>query len=323
MNPYIGHESQLYGVEEVRLVGGKGDGMRLLQVRNATGLSFAVAIDRCADIYRINYKGDNMGCFAPCGYVAPGFYQEKGKGFLKSFTAGFWTTCGLNNVGAPAVDNGEELPLHGTIANTPAQSIHWEETEDAICIYAAVCDEVLFGRKLVLNRTITCDKFRNNLTVTDSVENLGDKAEPLRLMYHINMGYPLLSERARLIIPSTGVTCGGNEVSTDQWRQISPPIPGAAEVCYCHFYDGMEQGSAAIYNPDIQKGLKLSFSPTDFPSLIQWSKFAYRDYALGLEPRNCRVGNRVASRTQNDLLLLQPGQRKTYNVAVSLFDTAP
>ena len=37
MREYIGHESQLFGVEEVRLVGGKGDGMRLLQVRNGSG----------------------------------------------------------------------------------------------------------------------------------------------------------------------------------------------------------------------------------------------------------------------------------------------
>ena len=29
MNPYIGHSSQLGGVEEHRLVGGKGDGMRI------------------------------------------------------------------------------------------------------------------------------------------------------------------------------------------------------------------------------------------------------------------------------------------------------
>lgn len=29
MNPYIGHETQLSGVEEHRLVGGKGDGMRV------------------------------------------------------------------------------------------------------------------------------------------------------------------------------------------------------------------------------------------------------------------------------------------------------
>ena len=31
MNKYIGHDSQLYGIEEHRLVGGKGDGMRLYE----------------------------------------------------------------------------------------------------------------------------------------------------------------------------------------------------------------------------------------------------------------------------------------------------
>ena len=40
MNQYIGQESQVFGVEEHRLVGGKGDGMRLLQVRNGKGLQF-------------------------------------------------------------------------------------------------------------------------------------------------------------------------------------------------------------------------------------------------------------------------------------------
>ena len=47
---YYGHESQLFGVEEYRLTGGKGDGMRLLQVRNGKGLDFTVSADRCADI---------------------------------------------------------------------------------------------------------------------------------------------------------------------------------------------------------------------------------------------------------------------------------
>ena len=38
MNPYIGHETQLSGVEEHRLVGGKGDGMRLYEATNGKGL---------------------------------------------------------------------------------------------------------------------------------------------------------------------------------------------------------------------------------------------------------------------------------------------
>ena len=71
MNPYIGHESQLYGVEEVRLVGGRGDGMRLLNIKNGKGLELTLSADRCADISRLSLCGVNFGYFAPCGYVAP------------------------------------------------------------------------------------------------------------------------------------------------------------------------------------------------------------------------------------------------------------
>ena len=107
LNPYIGHESQLCSVEEVRLQGGKGDGMRLVQVRNAAGLEVTISADRAADISRVIFKGDNMGYFSPCGYVAPSYYDKDGIGFLKSFTAGFLTTCGLTAVGSPCEDAGE------------------------------------------------------------------------------------------------------------------------------------------------------------------------------------------------------------------------
>ena len=46
MNPYIGHASQLYGVEEHRLIGGKGDGMRLLEINNGIGLELTSSPDR-------------------------------------------------------------------------------------------------------------------------------------------------------------------------------------------------------------------------------------------------------------------------------------
>ena len=95
MNPYVGHNSQLYGIEEYRLAGGKGDGMRLLQIRNGKGLEMTVSPDRCADISRVSIDGMNVSYFSPCGYVAPAFYQKDGTNWLKSFTAGFLTTCGL------------------------------------------------------------------------------------------------------------------------------------------------------------------------------------------------------------------------------------
>ena len=50
MNPYIGHDTQLDGVEEHRLVGGKGDGMRLFEVNNGKGLMLTVSPDTRMDV---------------------------------------------------------------------------------------------------------------------------------------------------------------------------------------------------------------------------------------------------------------------------------
>lgn len=227
MSPYIGHPSQLCAVEEVRLTGGKGDGMRLIQVRNAAGMELTISADRCADISRLIYKGNNMGYFSPCGYVGPAYYDGHGDGFLKSFTAGFLTTCGLTAVGSPCEDKGEILPLHGSIGNTSCDRIWWEEDEETIHIYAEISDSRIFSRKLMLHREITCQKFENRFTITDTVENQGDVESPIMLLYHINMGYPLLSEDAVVTIPSSQITPRNDHAAEglDSWHKMLPPIP--------------------------------------------------------------------------------------------------
>ena len=55
MNPYLGHELQMSGVEEYRMCGGKGDGMRLFRVRNGKGLELDLLPDRCGDIGRLTF----------------------------------------------------------------------------------------------------------------------------------------------------------------------------------------------------------------------------------------------------------------------------
>lgn len=320
INPYIGHSSQLYGVEEVRLTGGKGDGMRLFQVRNAAGLSFTVSADRCADLSRVSFQGANMGFFSPCGYVAPSYYDDQGTGFLKSFTAGFLTTCGLTAVGSPCEDEGEELPLHGTIGNTPCERIWWEEDEKQLYIHAIINDSHIFSRKLMLKRTIACAKEENVLTLTDVAENQGDALSPLMIMYHINMGYPLLSEHAVLDIPSKTVTPRNDHAARDldTWNKMLKPTPGFEEQCYYHFFEG--QARASIYNPDIQKGLEISFDSSSLPCLTEWKMMGVRDYVLGLEPGNCTPDGRDVLRRENRLKFLEPGERAEYQVRFRFFD---
>ena len=202
---YIGHELQLYGVREMRLIGGKADGMRLLSVKNGKGLAFEVSLDRCGDISLLSLKGDNMGYFSPCGYVSPKYYDNKGDGFLKSFTGGFFTTCGLTAVGTPCTDNGEELPLHGTISNTPCETFRYFIQDSALHIELTVRDAALFSHHLVLEREYVCPLDKNEIRMTDRIKNTGPRSTPLEVLYHCNMGYPLLSEHARVTIPSSAV----------------------------------------------------------------------------------------------------------------------
>ena len=320
IHPYIGHASQLCGVEEVRLVGGKGDGMRLLQVRNAAGLQMTVCADRCADIYRLNFKGDNMGYFSPNGYVAPAYYDEPGAGFLKSFTAGFLTTCGLTAVGSPCTDEGEALPLHGTIGNTPCEHIWWDEDEENIYIHAIINDSGIFSRKLMLKRTIRVSKADSGFAISDTVENQGDVESPVMLLYHMNMGYPLLSENAVVELPSVSVKPRNDRAAEDQdtWHKMLPPTPGFEEQCYFHSFKN--EGKASIYNPDIHKGLTIFFDANALDHFTEWKMMGFRDYVLGLEPGNCHPDGRDVMRKEGKLKILQPGEAVTYEVSVSLYE---
>lgn len=319
VNPYIGHPSQLCCVEEVRLTGGKGDGMRLIQVRNAAGMELTVSADRCADISRLIYKGNNMGYFSPCGYVGPAYYDGQGDGFLKSFTAGFLTTCGLTAVGSPCKDDGEQLPLHGSIGNTPCERIWCDEDDENIRIHAVVNDSGIFSRKLVLHREIACAKADSRFTITDRVENQGDTETPVMLLYHMNMGYPLLSEEAVVTIPSSQITPRNGHAAQglECWNKIQRPTAGFEEQCYYHTFEGT--GKASVYNPAINAGLEITFDARKLWALTEWKMMGVRDYVLGLEPGNCTPDGRDALRRQGKLEFLQPGESTTFQVTVRLF----
>jgi len=317
-NKYIGHEKQIYGVEEMRLVGGKADGMRILNVRNASGLEFTVSLDRCADISRLLFKGDNMGYFAPCGYVAPQYYDEKGAGFLKSFTAGFITTCGLTAVGNPCTDDGEELPLHGTISHVPAENAYYYTENEEIHIKAVMRDAGLGSHKLVLEREYVCHLYKNVIHMTDKIKNIGSAKTPFELLYHCNIGYPLLSENAEITIPSVCVSAR-NEHAKDGIKdclKAQKPQAGYEEKCYYHSLIG--NTCVSVYNPDIDKCLSMYYNADELRYFTQWKMMGEYDYVMGLEPGNCHPDGRNVMREQGKLEFLEPGEEKIYDITFEL-----
>lgn len=314
MNTYIGQNAQIFGVEEHVLVGGKGNGMRLLEVRNGKGLQFTLSLDRAADISRLSVMGTNFGYFSPAGYVSPAYYDPNGAGFLKSFTAGFLTTCGLTNVGNPCEDGGESLGLHGTIGNTPAESYSVSYEGDNMIIKATVPDTRFFGHKLVLARTFTVSLTENVLTVKDEVSNLGNTEEPFQMLYHYNVGYPLLSEDAIVTIPAKKVTPRNEHAAEDlaNCLVMEKPTKGYEERCYYHEMDGVAK--VCVENPKIGRGLTMEYDTKALPCFTEWKMMGEYEYVLGIEPGNAYPDGRDVMREKGMLKFIAPGETKVHEV---------
>lgn len=322
MKKYLGHPSQISGVDEMCLAKGKGKGMTLLEVRNGKGLQFTLTADRCMDISRVSYMGYNMGYFAPAGYVAPAFYDKEK--FLKSFTAGFLTTCGLEGVGVACVDEGEKVPMHGTVSNIPCDNYWYTEDDEKITVFGQLRDASLFGRKLEMKRTYVFSKLENKVTITDEIENVGSKSSPCMLLYHINMGYPLLSENAKVVIPTNSVIPRDDHAKRGFENRLVMEKPQAGYQEMCYFYDVKEKDGMAtvgIYNPDIKKGLTIAFDKSTLDRFTEWKMMGETDYVLGLEPCNCTPDGRDVMRKEGILKILQPGEIYKTKVVISFTET--
>lgn len=323
MKNYIGNPLQTRGAEQYVLQGGKGSGMHFLYVRNGLGLEAWISLDRAGDISRVIFKGDNMGYFAPCGYVAPQYYDGVGAGFLKSFTAGFFTTCGLTAVGSPCVDDGENLPLHGTVSHIPAELKAIDEDENGLTVKLKVSDAVIFGRKLVMNRTYIFSYTENSFEVRDTVTNEADTKSPYMLLYHCNMGYPLLSENSLVNIPNNGIIARDENAEKYIETALETEKPQAGYQERCYYYDVKENNGVArvgIYNGDISKGVYLTYNKSALPCFTEWKMMGKTDYVLGLEPGNCTPDGRDVLRKNGTLKFLEPDENCTTTIKFTFMD---
>ena len=75
------------------------------------------------------------------------------------------------------------------------------------------------------------------------------------ILYHMNMGYPLLDEDATLSIPSRTVIPRNARArdGLSEWNRIIPPQKGFEEQCYYHLME--KEGVVKIYQPKIDTGV--------------------------------------------------------------------
>lgn len=317
---YTGCPDQCSGVEEYRLIGGRGDHMHLYEVRNGRGLQFTVSPKRGMDISRLSFRGWNCSFLSPAGYVAPEYFHREGNDFLKSFTCGFLTTCGLKHVGPPCEDDGEKLTLHGTVSNIPADHSYFLRNETSIEINGLIRDEEIFGHKLQLSRNIRCNLDSDHLEIRDVISNEGDRDTPLMILYHFNVGYPLLSEKADLFIGSKQTVPRDSEAEKgiNEWQHITRPQARFSEQCFYHSFEGCAK--AGIFNREINIGFMMQYDAEVLPKFTQWKMMGIRDYVMGLEPGNCNPQGRAAMREKGTLEFLKPKEKREYRISFDFFD---
>jgi hypothetical protein len=325
---YVGDLSQLFEIKEYFLAGGKAKAVKAFDIRNGAGLEFTVIADRCLDIERLSFKGINCSYFGNSGIVAPEFYNDKGIDFLRSFFGGFLTTCGLRNVGSPCEENGESFGLHGRISNTPAEEVcastEWKDGVPVLTLSGKMREARLFGENLILERRITCKYGENKILIQNTVENRGFKREAIMLLFHFNLGYPLLDGDAILVTPTGKLTPRDMEAVKGEkaYDQCQPPTSGYSEQVFYHNLrsDQNDDTCVALINKKLELGASVHFNKKQLPNFTQWKQMGEGEYVLGMEPCNCNVEGRVNQGNKGNLEYLEPGETRQYDLTIGIAD---
>lgn len=325
---HVGDMAQIASVRASRLSEGRADGVRALDFECGDGLRFTVLPDRCMDIPTLSYRGVPLVWCSRNGIVAPQYYDAAGDAWLRSFSGGLLTTCGLRQVGWPAVDAGETLGLHGRIANAPAEDVavssSWDGDEYVLRARGTMRETRVFGEDLRLTRTITAQAGGRGIALRDQVANLGFEPSPLMLLYHVNTGFPLLSAQSRLIVSDRDVQPKDDrarEGLADHTRS-GPPQHAWAEQNYWHDVRPDAQGycTAAIVNEALELpfgrgiGLALRWRRDQLWNLVQWKQLGEGDYVMAIEPANCHTLGRAQERQMGSLESIAAGAVRAFEL---------
>ena len=141
------------------------------------------------------------------------------------------------------------------------------------------------------------------------------------LLYHMNMGYPLLDEDSVITVPADKVVPRDDHAADDveNWMNMQKPTAGYQERCYYHRFSD-RNGIASIYQPKLNLGLTISFNVEELDGFIEWKMMGVRDYVLGLECGNSYQDGRKAMRESGMLKFLGAGESKEYRVKIRLCD---
>ncbi len=281
MNGKISNFAQLAYIRRYTLTEGKEAGLKIVEVNNGK-LRFLLNESKALDIAQLWHEGVNISFLSKNGLTAREFP------FGKRFEGGMLYTCGLDSVGRR-----EGFELHGTLHNTPAKLIATVCNEEEISVTAEIEDTELFGKNLLLKRTVKTSIGSDSVLIEDTLENRGYRDEDFCLLYHINLGYPMLDEGVKIkgdIISAVPRTPWAKQCEGKR-SVITAPAEEQEEMCY---FLKFKTPVVSVVNEKLNKKFTLSWSGDTLPHFVEWKSMASGDYALGLEPCTTQLDDRFS-----------------------------
>ncbi len=312
-----GSPRQLAGIDDLVETQGPARGARRLILTSGAGLTVHVHPDRALDLGAATYRGVPLAWHSPTGFPAPGLTVDSGTEWLRSFGGGLLATCGLDAFGPPSTEAGVDYPMHGRVGGIPATVTRAETTDEEIVVEGEVRQTTVFGENLVLRRRITIPLGTARVVVEDRITNEAAAPAGTMVLYHANIGWPLLDEAAVLTVPSKSVTPrdAAAETGLADWWSISEPVAGYAEQVFKHDFSGCGEAEVAVDNPHLDLRLAIRFDSATLPALHQWKMMGEGHYVLGLEPTNVDWSlGRAAAREAGVLPVLEPGESVDHRV---------
>jgi galactose mutarotase-like enzyme len=301
------------------------NGMRIVEAYNASGVSYTILPDRGLDIWSATYNG------APLAWLALGspYPPDRGQSWLRQFNGGLLATCGLTHAGPPETqpitDGGRDL--HGLYSQLPAYGVAvrraWQDDGRYVLELGGTVSETrLFGEQLRLERTYRLTLGEPVIEWSDRVTNAGDLPMPLMVLYHINLGYPLIRQGTQFHSAYEAVYPRDAEArkGADRWPHYEAATPRYAEQVYWHHVkaDGDGRTVAALLQDDF--GLQFEYDTTQLPYLTQWKNYRQGIYVCGIEPGNCLPEGQVAARDTGRLVMIEPGEIQEFAVRLTVLD---
>ncbi len=268
------------------------------------------------------------------GPVHPGFvpvHDASGIGWLEGFDE-LLVRCGLQSNGAPEFcENGTlRYPLHGRIANLPAHRLDIQvDVENGILDVIGVVSE---SRFLVYSLELqTRYRFRVGspvVEIIDTVTNRSSQPSSMQLLYHINVGQPVLQSGSivhtayRNLAPRDARAAE----SMKRWNQCDGPASGYQEQVY--FIDPVADehhwSEAMLASSDGTYGFAVHFDTRTLPYMSLWKNTAAVEdgYVVGLEPATGFPNTRSFEEKNGRVVPLQGGESKTFRLKLQPLTTS-